>query len=77
MVPHEISLERPVEFFMRVQRPEADVYLVLGGVRRVKKHFVRSSEMLDFTLSVEQLCKLEGDIVRVRIVSGKEAGVDA
>lgn len=77
VVPHEISLERPVEFFMRVQRPEADVYLDLGGLRRVKKPFVRPSEMLDITLSVEQLSKLEGDTLRVRIVSGKEAGVDA
>ena len=62
---------------MRVQRPEADVYLALGGLRRVKNPFVRPSEMLDITLSVEQLSKLEGDTLRVRIVSGKEAGVDA
>ena len=77
VLPHEISLERPGEFFMRVQRPEADVYLDLGWLRRVKKPFVRPCVMMEISLSVEQLSKMDGDTLRERIVSAKEAGVDA
>ena len=42
----------------------------------MKKPFVRPSEMLDSTLIVVQLSKLEGDKLGVRIVAGKEAGVE-
>lgn len=77
VVPHEISLDKPVEFFMRVQRPEDDVFLDLGGLRTVKKPFVRPSEMLNITLTPEVLCKLQGDALTVRIVSQKEVDVDA
>jgi NADPH-dependent 2,4-dienoyl-CoA reductase/sulfur reductase-like enzyme len=77
VVPHEISLDKPVEFFMRVQRPEDDVFLDLGGLRTVKKPFVRPSEMLNITLTPEVLGKLQGDALTVRIVSQKEVDVDA
>lgn len=77
VVPHEISLDRSVEFFMRVQRPEDDVFLDLGGLRTVKKPFVRPSEMLNITLTPEVLGKLQGDALTVRIVSQKEVDVDA
>ena len=77
VVPHEISLDKPVEFFMRVQRPEDDVFLDLGGLRTVKKPFVRPSEMLSITLTPEVLGKLQGDALTVRIVSQKEVDVDA
>lgn len=77
VVPHEISLDKSVEFFMRVQRPEDDVFLDLGGLRTVKKPFVRPSEMLNITLTPEVLGKLQGDALTVRIVSQKEVDVDA
>lgn len=77
VVPHEISLDKPVEFFMRVQRPEQNVVLDLGGLRTVKKPSVRPSEMLNITLTEEMLSKLEGDTLTVRIVPQKEDGVDA
>ena len=77
VVPHEISLDKPVDFFMRVQRPEDDVFLDLGGLRTVKKPFVRPSEMLNITLTPEVLGKLQGDALTVRIVSQKEVDVDA
>jgi NADPH-dependent 2,4-dienoyl-CoA reductase/sulfur reductase-like enzyme len=77
VVPHEISLDKPVEFFMRVQRPEDDVFLDLGGLRTVKKPFVRPSEMLNITLTPEVLGKLQGDALTVRIVSQKKVDVDA
>jgi NADPH-dependent 2,4-dienoyl-CoA reductase/sulfur reductase-like enzyme len=77
VVPQEIALDKPVEFFMRVQQPEEDVYLDLGGLRRVKKQFVKPSEMLNITLTPEVLSKLEGDTLTVRIVSQKEVGADA
>ena len=70
-------MDKPVEFFMRVQQPEEDVYLDLGGLRRVKKQFVKPSEMLNITLTPEVLSKLEGDTLTVRIVSQKEVGADA
>lgn len=62
---------------MRVQRPEQNVVLDLGGLRTVKKPSVRPSEMLNITLTEEMLSKLEGDTLTVRIVPQKEDGVDA
>ncbi len=72
VVPHEISTGEPVEFFMRVQRPEDDVYLDVGGLRRLRKQAVRPSEMLDVRLTPEMLEKLEGDTLTIQIVSQKE-----
>ena len=77
VVPHMISLDKPVEFFLRVQRPQEDVLLDVGGLRQVKKPSVRPSEMLNITLTPEVLRKLEGDTLRVRIVSPEEVGADA
>jgi len=77
VVPQEISLDKPVEFFMRVQRPDQDVYLDLGGLRRVKKQFVKPSEMLNITLTPDVLQAFAGETLTVRIVSAKEVGADA
>jgi len=74
VVPHEVSLDIPVEFFMRVQKPQEDVVLDVGGLRSVKKQFVKPSEMLNITLTPEVLSQLSGDTLTVRIVSPKEAG---
>ncbi len=58
---------------MRVQRPEDDVYLDVGGLRRLRKQAVRPSEMLDVRLTPEMLEKLEGgDTLTIQIVSQKE-----
>lgn len=73
VVPHEISASEPVEFFMRVQRPDADVFLDVGGLRRMKKQTVRPSEMLEVKLTPEQLQNLEGDTLTIQIVPAKEA----
>ncbi len=73
VVPHEVSTTEPVEFFMRVQRPEDDVALDVGGLRRIRKNSVRPSEMLDVKITAEQLQSLEGDTLVMQIVSQKEA----
>lgn len=73
VVPHEVSTSEPVEFFMRVQRPEDDVVLDVGGLRRIRKNSVRPSEMLDVKLTPEQLQSLEGDTLVMQIVPQKEA----
>lgn len=77
VVPHEISLDKPVEFFMRVQRPEEDVVLEVGNLRSVKKQFVKPSEMLSVTLTPEVLGQLEGDTLTIRIVPQKEVAANA
>ncbi len=68
VVPHEVSSEEPVEFFMRVQRPQDDVALDVGGLRRIRKTSVRPSEMLDVKITPEQLQSLEGDTLVIQIV---------
>lgn len=73
VVPHEVSSTEPVEFFMRVQRPEDDVVLDVGGLRRIRKTSVRPSEMLDVKITPEQLQSLEGDTLIMQIISQKEA----
>ena len=73
VVPHEVSTTEPVEFFMRVQRPDDNVALDVGGLRRIRKQSVRPSEMLDVKLTPEQLQSLEGDTLVIQIVSQKEA----
>ena len=73
VVPHEVSSTEPVEFFMRVQRPQDDVVLDVGGLRRIRKTSVRPSEMLDVKITPEQLQSLEGDTLTLQIVSQKEA----
>ena len=72
VVPHEVSSNEPVEFFMRVQRPEDDVALDVGGLRRIRKNSVRPSEMLDVKITPEQLQSLTGDTLVIQIVSQKE-----
>ncbi|NMB02813.1 MAG: FAD-dependent oxidoreductase [Firmicutes bacterium] len=72
VVPHEISTTEPVEFFMRVQRPDEDVFLDVGGIRRIKKQTVRPSEMLEVKLTPEQLQSIEGDTLTIQIVPAKE-----
>lgn len=72
VVPHEISIDQPVEFFLRVQRPEDDVYLDVGGLRRLRKQAVRPSEMLDVKVTPEMLEKLTDDTLRIRIIPQKE-----
>ena len=73
VVPHEVSTTEPVEFFLRVQRPEDNVALDVGGLRKIRKQSVRPSEMLDVKLTPEQLQSLEGDTLVMQIVSQKEA----
>ncbi|HHT69831.1 MAG TPA: FAD-dependent oxidoreductase [Firmicutes bacterium] len=73
VVPHEVSTTEPVEFFMRVQRPEDSVVLDVGGLRQLKKTSVRPSEMLDVKITPEQLQSLEGDTLVMQIVPQKEA----
>ena len=77
VVPQEISLTEPVEFFMRVQRPEEDVTVNVGGVRRVKQRSVRPSEMLSIKLTPEQLQNFEGDTFVIEVRSNKEAEISA
>lgn len=72
VVPHEISADEPVEFFMRVQRPEDKVVLDVGGIRSIRKQSVRPSEMLDVKLTPEQIQSLEGDTLTIQIVPQKE-----
>ena len=72
VVPHEISTTEPVEFFMRVQSPDENVFLDVGGIRRLRKQTVRPSEMLEVKLTPEQLQSLEGDTLTIQIVSQKE-----
>lgn len=72
VVPHEISTTEPVEFFMRVQSPDENVFLDVGGIRRLRKQTVRPSEMLEVKLTPEQLQNLEGDTLTIQIVSQKE-----
>lgn len=72
VVPHEISTTEPVEFFMRVQRPDENVFLDVGGIRKLRKQTVRPSEMLEVKLTPEQLQSLEGDTLTIQIVSQKE-----
>ncbi len=72
VVPHEVSANEPVEFFMRVQRPDENVTLDVGGLRSVRKQTVRPSEMLNITVTPEQLQTLEGDTLTIQIVSQKE-----
>lgn len=72
VVPHEVSTREPVEFFMRVQRPDYDVTLDVGGLRSVRKQSVRPSEMLNITITPEQLQALEGDTLTIQIVPQKE-----
>jgi NADPH-dependent 2,4-dienoyl-CoA reductase/sulfur reductase-like enzyme len=72
VVPHEVSSSEPVEFFMRVQRPQDDVALDVGGLRRIRKTSVRPSEMLDVKITPEQLQSLEGDTLVIQIVNQKE-----
>lgn len=73
VVPHEVSTTEPVEFFMRVQRPDDNVSLDVGGLRKIRKQSVRPSEMLDVKITPEQLQSLEGDTLTIQIVSQKEA----
>ena len=68
VVPHEVSADEPVEFFMRVQRPQDSVALDVGGLRQIRKTSVRPSEMLDVKLTPEQLQSLEGDTLVIQIV---------
>lgn len=77
VVPQEISLNEPVEFFMRVQRPQDDVTVDVGGLRAVKERSVRPSEMLSIRLTTEQLQKFEGDTFVIQVKSNKEAEVSA
>ena len=77
VVPQEISLTEPVEFFMRVQRPEEDVTVNVGGVRRVKQRSVRPSEMLSIKLTPEQLQNFERDTFVIEVRSNKEAEISA
>lgn len=77
VVPQEISLTEPVEFFMRVQRPEEDVTVNVGGVRRVKQRSVRPSEMLSIKMTPEQLQNFEGDTFVIEVRSNKEAEISA
>lgn len=73
IVPHEVSTTEPVEFFMRVQRPEDNVTLDVGGLRSVRKQSVRPSEMLDIKLTPEQLQSFSGDTLTIQIIPQKEA----
>lgn len=68
VVPHEVSADEPVEFFMRVQRPQDSVALDVGGLRQIRKTSVRPSEMLDVKLTPEQLQSFEGDTLVIQIV---------
>lgn len=72
VVPHEVSVNEHVEFFMRVQRPEDNVTLDVGGLRSIKKQSVRPSEMLEVKVTPEQLQSLEGDTLTIQIVPQKE-----
>lgn len=73
VVPHEISLTEPVEFFLRVQRPQDDVIVDVGGVRTVRERSVRPSEMLNIKLTPEQLQNFTGDTFVIQVKDRKEA----
>lgn len=73
VVPHEVSTTEGVEFFMRVQTPQDNVILDVGGLRRIRKQSVRPSEMLDVTITAEQLQSVEGDTLIIQIATQKEA----
>lgn len=77
VVPQEISLDEPVEFFMRVQAPEELVTLNVGGIRSKKENSVRPSEMLSIKLTPEQLQSFEGDTFVIEVLSNKEDEVSA
>ncbi|MDI9441203.1 MAG: FAD-dependent oxidoreductase [Firmicutes bacterium] len=77
VVPHEISTDEPVELYMRVQKPQIDVYLEVGELRRLRKQMVRPSEMLDVKLTPEMLGKISGDTLTIRITAQEEVGSGA
>mgnify|MGYP000886527969 CR=1 FL=1 len=77
VVPHEISLNEPIEFFLRVQRPAEDVIVDVGGIRTIRERAVRPSEMLNIKLTPEQLEKFSGDTFVIQVKSRKEAELSA
>lgn len=77
VVPHEIGLDEPVEFFMRVQRPDENVVIDVGGLRSVRQRSIRPSEMLNITVTPEMLKNVTGDSITVQVVTLKEAEVRA
>ncbi len=77
VVPHEIGLDEPVEFFMRVQRPDENVVIDVGGLRSVRQRSIRPSEMLNITVTPEMLKNVTGDSITVQVVSQEEAEVRA
>ena len=77
VVPHEITLDEPVEFFMRVRRPDENVVVDVGGLRGVRQRSIRPSEMLSITVTPEMLKNVTGDSITIQVVSQKEAEVGA
>jgi NADPH-dependent 2,4-dienoyl-CoA reductase/sulfur reductase-like enzyme len=75
VVPHEISLTEPVEFFLRVQRPAEDVVVDVAGLRTIKERSVRPSEMLNIKLTPEQLQNFTGDTFVIAVKERKEAEI--
>ena len=71
------STDEPVELYMRVQKPQIDVYLEVGELRRLRKQMVRPSEMLDVKLTPEMLGKISGDTLTIRITAQEEVGSGA
>lgn len=73
VVPHDISLTEPVEFFLRVKQPAEDVIIDVGGIRTVRERSVRPSEMLNIKLTPEQLQEFSGEEFVIQVKARKEA----
>ncbi|MGB4389609.1 MAG: FAD/NAD(P)-binding oxidoreductase [Bacillota bacterium] len=58
VVPHMVSGEQDVEFFLRVSRPMGrSVLSVQPGLREVRQRIVKPSEMISVTLSADVIAK--------------------
>ena len=76
VVPHEISLDGRWSSLCGCSGPKP-MSIWIGRAAPGEKTLCAAQRNAGYHLECEQLSKLEGDTLRVRIVSGKEAGVDA
>jgi len=72
VVPHEVSGETAVEFFMRARQPAEDVVLDIGGLRTISKPSVKPSEMISVIIRPELFAELKENRLEINIFFRKE-----
>ncbi len=68
VVPQRICPDKKTTLYLRVRKPDQDVSINVGELKRMKHTFIRPSEMIKINLTPELLARHQSDYLDIHVV---------